>query len=88
MLAPWLGTSESLSQCLRVPLQPLGRIHGAAVLDELGGETVDSDLHQRRPQKKIERSRMNAPIHNSTIGRKGLTFSASCDSSVAMAPPK
>jgi hypothetical protein len=39
-------------------------------------------------QKKIERSRMKAPIQSSTIGMKGLTFKASCDSSVAIAPPK
>jgi hypothetical protein len=31
---------------------------------------------------------MNAPIHNRTIGTKGLTFNASCDSSAAIAPPK
>jgi len=39
-------------------------------------------------QKKIDRSRMKAPIQSSTIGMKGLAFNASCDSSVAMAPPK
>jgi hypothetical protein len=39
-------------------------------------------------QKKIERSRMKAPIQSSTIGTKGLTFKTSCDSSVAIAPAK
>src|SRR5205807_8610391 len=34
-------------------------------------------------QKKIERSRMKAPIQSSTIGINGLTFKASCDSAVA-----
>jgi hypothetical protein len=57
--------------------QPFRRIHGAAVLVEGGSETVHPNLHQTCPQKKIERSRMNAPTHNSTIGRKGLTFNAS-----------
>src|SRR5207249_2104915 len=39
-------------------------------------------------RKKIERSRMKAPIQSSTIGTKGLTFKTSCDSSVAIAPPR
>jgi hypothetical protein len=39
-------------------------------------------------QKKIERSRMKAPIQSSTIGTKGLTFKTSCYSSVAIAPAK
>ena len=39
-------------------------------------------------QKKIERSRMKAPIQSSTIGTKGLAFNTSCDSSVAIAPAK
>jgi len=68
--------------------EPLGRIHGAAVLVEGGGEAVDPDLHRRHPQKKIDRSRTKAPTHSSTIGTKGFAFSASCDSSVAIAPPK
>jgi hypothetical protein len=39
-------------------------------------------------QKKIERSRIKAPIQSSTIGTKGLIFKTSCDSSVAIAPAK
>jgi hypothetical protein len=39
-------------------------------------------------QKKIDRSRMKAPIQSTMIGMKGLTFRASCDSSVAIAPAK
>src|SRR5258705_1687629 len=68
--------------------QPLRRVDGAAVLVEGGGETVNPNLHRRYPQKKIDRSRTKAPIQSTTIGMNGLAFSASCDSSVAIAPPK
>ena len=37
-------------------------------------------------QKKIDRSRMKAPIQSSAIGINGLTFKLSWDSSVAIAP--
>ena len=49
---------------------------------------MTSDISVNLYQKKIERSRMKAPIQNSTIGINGLTFKASCDSSVTIAPAR
>jgi len=63
-------------------------IHRTAVLVEGRGKAVNPNWHESASQKKIERSRMKAPIQSSMIGIKGLTFKASCDSSVAIAPAK
>jgi hypothetical protein len=51
-------------------------------------QSCQSPRARSASQKKIERSRMKAPIQSSTIGIKGLTFKSSCDSSVAIAPAK
>ena len=62
-------------------------IQGATALPQVRGDYC-ADRRSIAYQKKIERSRMKAPIQSSAIGINGLTFKASCDSSVAIAPAK
>jgi hypothetical protein len=75
------GLLDELSQTIR-------RIDRTAVLLQRGPRNCQSQLASLASQKKIDRSRMKAPIQSSTIGMNGLTFKASCDSSVAIAPAK
>ena len=62
-------------------------IQGATALPQVRGDYC-ADRRSIAYQKKIERSRMKAPIQSSAIGINGLTFKVSCDSSVAIAPAK
>lgn len=60
-----------------------GGPHGLQRRDSLSRRVLPTP-----PQKKIDRSRMKAPIQSSTIGTNGFAFSLPCESSVAIAPPK
>ena len=76
-----MGVTLSISLTFR---QAYGRTVGRS----RAGRIYCSDHRSIAYQKKIERSRMKAPIQISAIGIKGLTFETSCDSSVATAPAK
>ena len=69
-----------------VPMRAIGV--DPAVIELESGNYYCADRRSIAYQKKIERSRMKAPIQSSTIGTKGLTFKTSCDNSVAIAPAK
>jgi hypothetical protein len=81
-------TSSACSICYTMCRSRSAGLTARLFSSKAARETVDPNLHQRPSQKKIDRSRTKAPIQSSTIGMKGLAFSASCESSVAIAPPK